>query len=163
MVGAVAVGRRPLVHGEDDGPEMIDHALVVPPAAALMFHLKQSFFHYLWPMLMGFVTVVGYQTLNRIATAGAVKWPVLFVLASIVSMISLFGWVMMSRGLDRIPLYGMGFGFGTAMMSRVYAVTLPRHRRLKVKLLRVTWRGDKAGIEKLHEAFKTRPAAEGRS
>ena len=138
---------------------MIDHTLAVSPAAALVFHLKQNFFHYLWPMLMGFVTVVGYQAINRIAMAGTVRWPVMFILASVVSMVSLFGWVMMSRGLDRIPLYGIGFGLGTAMMSRVYAVTLPLHPRLKIKLLRVTWRGDKAGIENLQKALRARAAA----
>ena len=138
---------------------MIDHSLVISPEAAILFHLKQSFFHYLWPMLIGFVTVVGYQTLNRIWMVGTVKWPVLFLLASVVSMISLFGWVMMSRGLERVPLYGIGFGLGTAMMSRVYAFTLPVHPRLKMRFLRVTWRGDKEGVENLQKALRARAAA----
>jgi hypothetical protein len=138
---------------------MIDHTLVISPAAALVFHLKQGFFLYAWPMLMGFVTVVGYQTLNKIGMAGTAKWPILFLLASVVSMITLFGWVMMSRGLERIPLYGMGFGLGTAMMSRVYALTLPIHPRLKMRFLRVTWRGDAEGIERLKQGLRARAAA----
>ena len=138
---------------------MIDHAIWISPEAALVFHLKQGFFLYAWPMLMGFVTVVGYQTLNKIGMAGSVKWPILFLLASLVSMVSLFGWVMMSRGMERIPLYGIGFGFGTAMMSRIYAVTLPVHSRLKIRFLRVTWRGDTEAIENLKQALRARVAA----
>lgn len=137
---------------------MIDHTLVISPTAALVFHLKQGFFLYAWPMLIGFVTVVGYQTLNKIGMVGTVKWPVLFLLASVVSMISLFGWVMMSRGMERIPLYGTGFGLGTAMMSRAYAITFPLHPRLNVRLPRITWRGDKEGIENLHKALRAKAA-----
>ena len=33
---------------------MIDHSLVISPEAALVFHLKQGFFLYVWPMLIGF-------------------------------------------------------------------------------------------------------------
>ena len=64
-------------------------------------------------------------------------------------MISLFGWIMMVRGIQMIPFYGCGFGLASAMMSRVYAVTTPVHPRLKMRILRVIWRGDTEGIEQL--------------
>ena len=44
---------------------MIDHSLVISPTAALVFHLKQGFFLYAWPMIVGFVTIIGYQVLGR--------------------------------------------------------------------------------------------------
>ena len=46
---------------------MIDHTLVISPAAALIFHLKQGFFLYAWPMFIGFLTILGYQTMGRVA------------------------------------------------------------------------------------------------
>jgi len=135
---------------------MIDHSLVISPQAALIFHLKQGFFLYVWPMLIGFLTILGYQTLGRVGMMGTAKWPVVFVLASLVSMISLFGWTMMVRGIPMIPFYGCGFGLAWAMMSRVYAILAPVHPRLKVRIPRVIWRGDKEGIEKLQKALRAR-------
>ncbi len=49
---------------------MIDHSLANSPEAALVFHLKQGFFLYVWPMLMRFVTILGYQSLGRIGDDG---------------------------------------------------------------------------------------------
>lgn len=138
---------------------MIDHSLVISPWGALLFHLKQGFFLYAWPMLIGFVTILGYQALGRIGMMGSVKWPVIFVLGSVVSMISLFGWVVMVRGIQMIPFYGCGFGLASAMMSRVYAITTPMHPRLKIRIIRVTWRGDIAAVEQLQQALRARAAA----
>jgi hypothetical protein len=138
---------------------MIDHSLVISPAAALIFHLKQGFWLYAWPTMIGFVTILGYQALGRISMMGNTKWPVVFGLGSVVSMISLFGWVMMVRGIQMIPFYACGFGLASAMMSRVYAITTPVHPRLKVKTIRVIWRGDQEGIETLQKALRARAAA----
>jgi len=140
---------------------MIDHALVIAPAAALVFHLKQAFWLCAWPMMIGFVTIIGYQALSRIAMTGTTKWPVVLGVGSLVSMGSLFGWMMMVRSASMIPFYGFGFGLASAMMSRVYAITLPvvsmkGFPRLKVRILRITWRGDAAGIELLQQALKAR-------
>lgn len=144
---------------------MIDHALVVSPVAAVVFqvvfHLKQGFFLYAWPMMIGFLTILGYQALARVGMMGTAKWTVVFALGSVVSMVSLLGWVMMVRGLHMIPFYGCGVGLASAMMSRVYAVTLPVHPRLKIPVIRVIWRGDSKGIEQLHQALRARAAAGG--
>ena len=142
---------------------MIDHTLVLSPWAALLFHMKQGFFLYAWPMMIGFVTIVGYQAVSRISMMGNAKWPVVFALGSVVSMVSLFGWVMMVRGIQMIPFYGCGFGLASAMMSRVYAVAGVRHPRLGIRLPRVIWRGDTAGIEQLQQALKARVAAQASS
>ncbi len=138
---------------------MIDHSLVISPWGPILFHLKQGFFLYVWPMLIGFVTILGYQMLGRIGMMGIAKWPVVFVLGCVVSMVSLFGWVMMARGIQMIPFYGFGFGLASAIMSRVYAITTPVHPRLKIRILRVIWRGDKKGIEQLQQALRARAAA----
>jgi len=135
---------------------MIDHALVIAPAAALVFHLKQAFWLCAWPMMIGFVTIIGYQALSRIAMTGTTKWPVVLGVGSLVSMGSLFGWMMMVRSASMIPFYGFGFGLASAMMSRVYAITMPVHPRLKLRIIRVIWRGDKQGIERLQQALRAR-------
>jgi hypothetical protein len=138
---------------------MIDHSLVVAPAATIVFHLKQGFFLYAWPMIIGFLTILGYQVLGRVSMLGVAKWPVVFALGFVVSVISLGGWVLMVRGLHMIPFYGCGFGLASAMMSRIYAVTMPRHRRLKVRVPKITWRGDTAGIEELRQSLRARSTA----
>ena len=135
---------------------MIDHSLAIPPAAALVFHLKQAFWLYAWPMIIGFLTIIGYQALGRVSMTGAVKWPVVFGLGTVVSMVSLLGWIMMSRGIHMIPFYACGVGLASAMMSRVYAITMPVHPRLKFRIIRVIWRGDKQGIERLQQALRAR-------
>jgi hypothetical protein len=135
---------------------MIDHTLVISPAAGILFHLKQGFWLYVWPMMIGFLTIVGYQALGRVVMIGTLKWPIVFGLGSVVSMVSLLGWVMMVRGMNMIPFYGCGVGLASAMMSRVYAITLPIHPRLKMRVPRITWRGDAAGIELLQKALKAR-------
>jgi hypothetical protein len=135
---------------------MIDHSLTIPPMVALVFHLKQGFWLYGWPMIIGFVTILGYQALGRVVMMGVAKWPVVFALASVVSMLSLFGWVTMVRFIGMIPLYGCGVGLASAMMSRIYAVTMPVHPKLKMPVLRVIWRGDAEGIQKLQQALRAR-------
>ena len=137
---------------------MIDHSLAISPLAAFLFHLKQGFWLYAWPMMIGFLTILGYQALGRVVMMGAAKWPVVFALASVVSMFSLFGWVTMVRGMEMIPLYGCGVGLASAMMSRVYAITMPIHPRLRMRLIRVIWRGDTEGIEQLEQALRARAA-----
>jgi hypothetical protein len=143
---------------------MIDHSLVISPTAMILVHLKQGFWLYAWPMIIGFVTILGYQALGRIAMMGNTKWPVVFGLGSVVSMVSLFGWMLMVRRAPMIPFYGCGFGLASAMMSRVYAVTMPEvaipfFPRLKTRIIRVVWRGDTQRIEQLKQGLRARAAA----
>jgi hypothetical protein len=140
---------------------MIDHSLMISPTAGLVFHLKQGFWLYPWPMMVGFLTILGYQVLGRIVMMGAAKWPVVFGLGSVTAMISMLGWVMMVRGIHMIPFYGCGVGLASAMMSRVYAITMPvismpSYPRLKMRTIQVIWRGDTEGIEKLRQALRAR-------
>ncbi|MCU1336189.1 MAG: hypothetical protein JWO19_1770 [Bryobacterales bacterium] len=143
---------------------MIDHSLVISPLGALLFHLHQGFWLYAWPMMIGFVTIIGYQAVGRIVMMGAARWPVVFGLATLVSMLSLFGWVTMVRGIEMIPLYGCGVGLASAMMSRVYAITMPEislpcYPKLKMRIIRIIWRGDAEGIEQLQRVLRARAEA----
>jgi hypothetical protein len=71
-------------------------------------------------------------------------------------MMSLFGWVMMVRGVHMIPFYGCGVGLASVLMSRIYAVLAPRHPHLKIRTLRIVWRGDQAGMEEVQKAARAR-------
>jgi hypothetical protein len=138
---------------------LIDHSLTISQTAMLFFHLKQWFWLYAWPMLAGFMTILGYQIFSRVGATGAAKWPVTFLLSSGASMMSLFGWVMMVRGVRMIPLYGCGVGLASVLMSRIYGVMAPKHPRLKIRTLRIVWRGDRAGIDEIQKAARARAPA----
>lgn len=138
---------------------MIDTSLTVSPLPAVLFYLKQGFWLYGWPMLIGFLTIAGYQVLGRIVMIGAMKWQVVFCLASVVSMMSLFGWVTMVRSIEMIPFYGCGVGIASAVMSRVYAITMPLHPRLGVRTPKVIWRGNREAIQRFQEALQARGSA----
>ncbi len=133
---------------------MIDTSLVVSPFPGIFFHLKQTFWLYGWPFLIGFLTIAGYQIVGRVVILGAVKWPTVFCLASLVSMTSLFGWVTMVRRVEMIPFYGCGAGLASAVMSRIYAITMPVHPRLGVRTPKVIWRGNKEDIKRLQEVLR---------
>jgi hypothetical protein len=135
---------------------MIDNSLVISPLPAVLFHLKQGFWLYGWPLVIGFLTIAGYQVLGRVVMIGALKWPAVFCLASIISMLSLFGWVTMVRSIEMIPFYGFGVGFASALMSRIYAITVPIHPRLRIRTPRVIWRGDKDEIQQFQKALRAR-------
>lgn len=135
---------------------MIDSSLAISPLPAVLFYLKQGFWLYAWPMLIGFLTILGYQCLGRVVMIGAMKWPLVFCLASLVSMLSLFGWVTMVRSIEMIPFYGCGVGLASAVMSRIYAITMPVHPRLRVRTVRIIWRGDKEQIQHLQKSLRAR-------
>ncbi len=138
---------------------MIDGSLAISPLSAVVFHLKQGFWLYGWPLLIGFLTITGYQILGRLVMIGAVKWPMIFCLASLVSMVSLFGWVTMVRSIGMIPFYACGVGLASAIMSRIYAITMLLHPRLGVRVPKVIWRGNKAAIQRLQDAIRLRRSA----
>ena len=138
---------------------MIDHSLALSPLGEILFYLKLGLLLYVWPILIGFLTIVGYQSVGRFASTGTTKWPVIFLLASAVSMTSLFGWVTMVRSMEMIPFYGCGVGLASAMVSRIYAITIRMHPRLKIRTIRVIWRGDAEGIQQFLQALRARPAA----
>jgi hypothetical protein len=139
---------------------MIDHTLAIPAEGTLFFYIKQVFWLYVWPVLVGFVAITAYQVMGKLNMMGTAKWPVTFTVASLASMLSLFGWMTMVRMPGTIPLYGIGVGLANVMMSRIYAVLAPRHPRLRIPTLKVVWQWDKQGIQELRKMFMARAAAQ---
>ena len=138
---------------------MIDSSLNAPLLPMLMFQLKQFFWLDLWPMLAGFATIFCYQIYTRIAVSGARSKTLVFVMSSMASMVTLFGWATIVRSTQMIPLYGCGVGLASVLVSQIYAVTLPRHRRLNIPVPKVVWRGDHAGIRQFQESLKRASSA----
>jgi hypothetical protein len=66
----------------------------------------------------------------------------------------------MVRSIQMIPFYGCGVGLASAMMSRIYAITMPIHPRLKMRMVRVIWRGDTEGVAQLTRTLRARAAAQ---
>ena len=120
----------------------------------LMFQLQQFFWLDLWPMLVGFATIFCYQINTRIAVSGARSKTLVFVMSSTASMVTLFGWVTIVRSTQMIPLYGCGVGLASVLVAQIYAVTLPRHRRLNIPVPKVVWRGDHAGVRRFQESLR---------
>ena len=138
---------------------MIDSTLGAPSVPIVLFHIKQIFWLNVWPMMVGFVTIFCYQIYSRIAVSGARSKLLVFLLSSIASMFAVFGWATIVRSTQMIPLYGCGVGLASVLMSQIYAVSLPRHRWLRVPFPKVIWRSDQAAIRRLQESMTAAMAA----
>lgn len=138
---------------------MIDPSLIrhVPRTVLLWFQLKVIFFLYVLPVVTGFVAIAAYQIYARTAMAGGGRGAksklALFLVSGSAATLTLFGWMLMTRNLATIPLYGCGVGLANVVMSQIYAVTLPRHAVLRVRLPKIIWRGDAAAVKRLNEAI----------
>jgi len=75
-------------------------------------------------------------------------------MSSAACMFALFGWVTIVPSLQMIPLYGFGVGLASLLVSQIYAVTLPRHRWLRIPLAKVVWRGDQAAVRRFQESSR---------
>ncbi|HEX5431188.1 MAG TPA: hypothetical protein VFW83_04430 [Bryobacteraceae bacterium] len=137
---------------------MIDPSLHPSVAAEFLFELQKIFWLYLWPVLVGFVAIGAYQIYARAALMGGRNGLALFLVSSLASMVSLFGWATMARSMQVIPLYGCGVGLANVLMSRIYAVTLQKHARLRVRIPRIVWRGDEAAIQQFQQMLQGRKA-----
>jgi hypothetical protein len=127
-------------------------AVHVPLWMMAWFHLRQLFWLYLFPLLAGFIVVSLYMLHMRIMQTTLARGGNslgVFLTGSVSTMANLFGWRFMFRTWQLIPLYALGVGLAYAVASRVYAVRLRRIGWLR--LPRVVWRGDAAGIAQLHQ------------
>jgi hypothetical protein len=138
---------------------MIDSGLNVPLLPLILFHAKQIFWLYMWPVAVGFLTIFCYQIYMRIGLTGARNKVLVFSLSSSASMIALFGWMTIVRTMRMIPLYALGVGLASVVASQIYAVTLPRHTRLCIPFPKVIWRGDEEAIRRIQEAMAARLAS----
>jgi hypothetical protein len=138
---------------------MIDSSLHAPLWPLILFNAKQVFWFDLWPMVVGFTTILCYQIYMRIGLMGARNKVMVFTLSSIASMVALVGWSTIVRTTRMIPLYACGVGLASVLSSQIYAVTLPRRTRLRIVWPKVIWRSDQAAIRKIQEAMAARIAA----
>jgi hypothetical protein len=133
---------------------MVDKTLLIPPEGALVFHAQQAFWGYVFPILMGFISVVCIQIYSRIGTLRNIKMHTAFLCAAISAMVNLWGWAHMARTPAMIPFYGCGVGVAAAVMSRIFAIIKDQRTRWKVPVPRVIWKGNAAEIQALMERMK---------
>lgn len=134
---------------------MIDPALHPSIMAELLFFAEKAFWLYLWPVLVGFVAIGAYQIYARAALMGGGNGLALFLVSSLASMLSLFGWATMARSMQIIPLYGCGVGLANVVMSRIYAVTLRMHPQLHVRIPKIIWRGNEEAVKQFQKRLQT--------
>jgi hypothetical protein len=130
---------------------MIDSSLHPSLLPLVWFHARQLFWMDLWPVMVGFLTIFCYQIYTRIGGMGGRSKPLVFLLSSAASALSLFGWATMVRSMRMIPLYACGVGLANLLASQIYAVTLPRHPRWRVRIPRVVWRSDAEAVKRFRE------------
>ena len=131
---------------------MIAHGVAIPAWLMIWFQLRQFFWLYLFPVLAGFIVVSLYMIHKRIMQAALMRGtnPLgVFLTGCVSTMASLFGWRLMFKTWQLIPLYALGVGLAYAVASRVYAVRLRRVGWLA--LPRVVWRGDATAVARLHQ------------
>jgi len=126
---------------------MVDKTLLISPNGVFLFHLKQLFWAYVFPVFMGLFSVVSVQVYSRVGSVRDIKMHTAFLCASTAAMINLWGWSHMIRTPAMIPFYGCGVGLAAAMMSRMFAIVQQQRTRWNVKVPRVIWKGNRAEIE----------------
>lgn len=107
---------------------MIDPGLGVPHVAMWWFIARKVFFIYMMPIILGFLVATLYPLGSRLA---ARHRPFLAVAAgsAIAPTVMLLGWSFVARAIITAPLYGLGYGLGVALLSRVHSIRLwPRLR-----------------------------------
>lgn len=107
---------------------MIDPGLNVPHAAIWWFFARKVLFVYVMPAILGFLVATLYPLGTRLA---ARHGPFLAVAAgaAIAPTVMLLGWSFVARAMITAPLYGLGYGLGAALLSRVHSIRLwPRVR-----------------------------------
>src|SRR5580704_13147304 len=119
---------------------MVDKTLLIPPQGAVLFHAQQIFWHYMFPVVMGFLSVVCIQIYSRVGGMRNIKTHTAFLCAAFSAMVNLWGWSHMVRTPAMIPFYGCGVGAAAAVMSRIAAIVKDQRTRWKLTLPRVIWK-----------------------
>ena len=137
---------------------MIAPGLAIPLWLTAWFHLREFFWLYLLPAVIGFIVVSLYMLHMRVlqtTLARGSKPHGVFFTGCLSTMANLFGWRMMLRTWQLIPLYALGVGLAYAVMSRVYAVRLRQVGWLR--LPRIIWRGDASGVAQVRQEASQLP------
>jgi hypothetical protein len=131
---------------------MIAAGVAIPFWMMAWFHAREIFWLYVVPVAAGFIVVTLYMLHMRIlqtTLARGTKPHAVFVTGCVSTMANLFGWRVMLRTWQLIPLYALGVGLAYAVMSRVYAVRLRRMGWFRVP--RIIWRGDQVGVAQIRQ------------
>ncbi|HEY4364531.1 MAG TPA: hypothetical protein VGN17_26435 [Bryobacteraceae bacterium] len=137
---------------------MIAAGVAIPAWMMVWFHAREIFWLYLFPVTAGYIVVSMYMLHMRIlqtTLARGGKPHGVFITGCLSTMANLFGWRMMLRTWQLIPLYALGVGLAYAVMSRVYAVRLRRIGWLR--LPRIIWRGDVEGVAAIRQEVSQVP------
>ena len=102
---------------------MIDPALQMSHAGIWLFLARKVFFMYVTPMILGFLVAVLFPIGSRFAAQHRPFWQIVFA-AGVAPAVMLTGWAFVARALITAPLYGLGYGLGVAMLSRVHTLTI---------------------------------------
>jgi hypothetical protein len=102
---------------------MIDPALEMSHAAVWLFWAKTILFIYITPVLLGFLVATLFPIGARFA---AQHRPFVMVVlgSAIAPAVMLLGWSFVAREMITAPLYGLGYGLGIALLSRVHSIRL---------------------------------------
>lgn len=88
-----------------------------------LFELKKLLVLFLAPVVVGFLVSVLYPLGQRMALQRR-PFPVVMLFAALGPAAMLLGWSLVVRTLWTAPMYGLGYGFGVACLSRVYKLRL---------------------------------------
>lgn len=94
-------------------------AIPVSPRILILFELKKIFFLFVTPLLVGFLVSVLYPLGQRMAMQHK-PFLIVMLFAALGPAAMLFGWSLVIRTLWTAPMYGLGYGFGAACLSRVH-------------------------------------------
>jgi hypothetical protein len=102
---------------------MIDSTLDMSHAAVWLFLARKVFFMYVTPVILGFLVAVLFPIGSRFAAQHRPFWQIVGA-AGVAPAVMLTGWAFVARALITAPLYGLGYGLGVALLSRVHTLTL---------------------------------------
>lgn len=98
-------------------------AVPLPAWVVALFWFKKIFFLFVTPVMVGFAVSVLYPIGQRMAARHRPFAMVMFF-AALGPSAMLFGWSLVVRTLWTAPMYGLGYGFGVACLSRIHKLTL---------------------------------------
>lgn len=102
---------------------MIDATLAMSHTAVWVFFARKIFFMYVTPMILGFLVAVLYPIGSRFAAQHRPFWQIVTA-AGVAPAVMLTGWAFVARAVITAPLYGLGYGLGVALLSRVHTLTI---------------------------------------
>jgi hypothetical protein len=108
-------------------------AVPIPFQVVAWFEAKKIFFLYLMPALIGFLVAVVYPLGSKAALNPKIAFPRVWLMAALGPALMLFGWTLTVRTIYTAPFYGLGYGLGVALLSRVHRVSVNWPPRIETR------------------------------